>query len=123
MNMNLSYLPGKTDSYRTLVDRDYERAEALDAAREAAMEQRLADLGEAKFSQAREVMIEAMMLIADNEQQQEMFSRWMFQAWKNRNCDDDKTRRMMRDYAVGLILQIINDAINLVVENEFKQRH
>lgn len=123
MNMNLSYLPGKTDSYRTLVDRDYERADALDAAREAAIEQRLSDLGEDKFSQAREVMSEAMMLIADNEQQQEMFSRWMFQAWQNRNCDDDKTRRMMRDYAVGLILQIINDAITLAVENEFKQRH
>lgn len=123
MSMNLSYLPGKTDSYLTMVDRDYERAEALEAAREAAMEQRLADLGEVKFSQASEVMSEAMMLIADDEQQQEMFNRWLFQAWQNRNCDGDKSRRMMRDHAVSLILTIMNDAINLAVENEFKQRH
>lgn len=113
----LNYIPGPAVGH----DWRHEEADAREAARDAAIDQRMEDLKTGNFRDAREVFAEAMMRIAENEQKQEMLERCLFRAWQNQG--DWLPQKTMREFALGQVLKIINDAMNLAVEAEFKQRH
>lgn len=119
---NPKNLLGPGDSY----DWNYDRLEARDAARESYIDDRIADLESIQpySHQAQDFAIDVMELIADNKRhEQDKLNRWLFQVWQYRNAKPGTNERNTRDYAVSMVAQILNDAIESIVMKEAKHEY
>lgn len=105
-------------------DWDYERSSAKSDAIDAAIDWRIDELQSCSFKYAKDTIECAMELIADNANgEQDQLNRYLLQVWQYRNAKPDTTERKLRDYAVSIIAEILNSAIQDVVTGEVKQEY
>lgn len=95
------------------------KADAIDAR----IDERLAELETEKPKFAMDTIESALESIALNPSINERFNRWLLQVWQNRNALPGTTGRMLRDYAVSIIADMMNDAIIEVVVDEVRKEY
>ena len=104
-------------------DHDYDRWDAKAAAIDAAIDWRIDELQSSSFKYAKDTIECAMELIADNAKgERDQLNRNLLKIWQNRSAKPETTERKLRDYAVSVIAQILNDAVVQTLEREAKSR-
>lgn len=120
MKTELSYIHGPANFHDWGYEAFSARKDAEDAAIEARIDE-MENLPSWRMSAGQGLMQAAMEKIADDPSKQEWLNRWLFQVWQHRNKDGG-TERKMRDFAVGQVANIINDALVAAVTAEIKRR-
>lgn len=119
MNTNaLNYIPGPAMGH----DERYERMEARDAAREAALEDLMDELETLRDGGA--LMRQAMEEVANDRHSQEYLERSLFKVWQNRRLsfhgDECPTRAALRNSASECLAELVGAALRRIVELRLK---